>query len=152
MMEGDLPRRKRRDNVEDQFGSPLYTTEPLPPYFTVADSLFFICFRSDPNLIQSILPPGLTADSKGTVMFAAFRCCRGWGLDYADMGLFLPVINEYPGPDTQESCFLSLTVGNAPSLKTSDGTMHRFLLEASKFVLRAKEFWSGCGTTSRETS
>lgn len=116
-METDPTGRKRRDNAEDQFGSPLYTNEPLPPFFTVADPLFFICFRSDPQMVQSILPPGLTADSKGTVMLAAFLCGRGWGLDKATMGFFLPVINEYPAPDTQESCFLSVVVGNEPVVK-----------------------------------
>jgi hypothetical protein len=98
--------RKRPDNLDDSIGPTPHTAEPLPPFPGVVDELIYICYRANPSAIAPWLPPGLTPDNAGNVIVTFFREDVAWGFPASKGGFFSPVVNQYPGPDTQEACCL----------------------------------------------
>jgi DNA-binding CsgD family transcriptional regulator/PAS domain-containing protein len=122
----DPPQRKRRDNLVDQLGAPVYTDDPVPPYISVLKDLIYISYRTDPLAARAVLPPGFTPVSGATVTLAFFRLGAGFGLSDAAVGFFAIAVEEFPAPDTSEAAVFIEAIMSGPSRRLASQHYGRF--------------------------
>ena len=108
--------RKRRDDLDDQLGAPIYTDQPEPPFLFTGTEFVMACFRFDPEAFRPFLPPGLTLFRDATANLYIFRCSdAGVGIRSCDVAMLAVSVNEYPSPDTAEAGYLPQAFMSGPS-------------------------------------